>query len=148
MIVKISSAVGFILVLTCTTIPSTAQESLGEKKMWREQEEYLTKEAEQVTSACEKTVTGSFVKPSFKGQLETGNSVYGFCAEAYSALRNICADPDGKAAVKEKISKFECAFGGPGKRAMSLKDGTLQMTIDWDAANYGDFINDWLLKNL
>jgi hypothetical protein len=141
-------AVGFVLVLNGTVMPAFAQESLGEKKMWREQEEYLAKEAEQVTTACEKAVPGSFVKPSFKGQMETNNSIYGFCAEAYSALRNVCADPDGKAAVKEKISKFECSFGGTGKRALSLKDGTLQMSIDWEAANYGDFINEWLLKNL
>jgi hypothetical protein len=145
---KVIAVVSFAFVLNCAAIPAFAQESLGEKKKWREQEELLTKEAEQVTTSCEKEIPGSFVKPSFKGQLETNNSIYGFCAEAYSALRNICADPDGKAAVKEKISKFECAFGGAGKRTMSLKDGTLQMSIDWEAANYGDFINDWLLKNL
>jgi hypothetical protein len=142
------AAVGFAVVLNCVAVPAFAQESLGEKKMWREQEELLAKEAEQVTTTCEKEIPGSFVKPSFKDQMETNNSFYGFCAEAYSALRNICADPDGKAAVKEKISKFECTFGGTGKRAMSLNGGTLQMSIDWEAANYGDFINEWLLKNL
>jgi hypothetical protein len=148
MLTKIVATVGFTLILNCAAMPAFAQESLGEKKKWREQEEFLAKEAEQVTTACEKAVPGSFVKPSFKDQLETNNSIYGFCAEAYSGLRNICADPDGKAAVKEKISKFECSFGGTGKRALSLKDGTLQMSIDWEASNYGDFINEWLLKNL
>jgi hypothetical protein len=148
MLTNVVAAVGFALVLNCTAMPAIAQESLGEKKKWREQEELLAKEAEQVTTACEKAVPGSFVKASFKDQLETNNSIYGYCAEAYSALRTICADPDGKAAVKEKINTFECAFGGAGNRALSLKDGTLQMTIDWDAANYGDFINEWLLKNL
>jgi hypothetical protein len=145
---KVLNLVGFSILLTCASMPAFAEESLGEKKKWREQEELLAKEAEQVTTACEKEVPGSFVKTSFKDQLETNNSIYGFCAEAYNGLRNICADPDGKAAVKAKISKFECTFGGTGKRAMSLKEGKLQMTIDWEAANYGDFINDWLLKNL
>jgi hypothetical protein len=99
-------------------------------------------------TACGKDIPGGFDKPSYKGQLETNNSIYGFCAELYSGLRNICSDADGKAAVKEKINKIECAFGGKGKRALSLNSGTLQMTIDWDAANYGDFIKAWLLKNL
>jgi hypothetical protein len=145
---RVIAAAGFVFALNCVALPALAQESLGEKKKWREQEELLAKEAEQVTTVCEKEIPGSFVKPSFKDQLETNNSIYGFCAEAFSGLRTICADPDGKAVVKEKINKFECAFGGPGNRAMSLKDGTLQMTIDWEAANYADFINEWFLKNL
>jgi hypothetical protein len=146
--IKTVPFVGLALLLNFAALPVLAQESLGEKKIWREQEELLAKEAEQVTTTCEKAIPGSFDKASFKGELEKNFSVYGFCAEAYSALRTICEDPDGKPAVKEKISKFECAFGGPGKRDLVLKDGTLKMTIDWEASNYGQFLNEWLLKNL
>jgi hypothetical protein len=148
MLTKFVSVVGFTVAFNCALVPAFAQESLGEKKIWREQEGYLAQEAESVATACEKPIPGSFDKPSFKGQLEGSYSIYGFCAEAYSALRTICADPDGKIAVKEKINKLECTFGGAGKRALSLKEGTLQMTIDWEASNYGEFLNDWFLKNL
>jgi hypothetical protein len=148
MLSKTAAVAGFVIVMGCSVMPGLAQESLGEKQKWREQEALLAKESEQAKSACGKEIPGSFDKPSFKDQLETNNSLYGFCAEAYSGLRNICADPDGKAAVTAKISKLECTFGGKGKRALSLSNGTLQMSIDWDAPNYGDFMKAWLLKNL
>jgi hypothetical protein len=145
---KIAAAVGFGAVVICSTWAAMAQESLGEKQKWREQEEYLAAAAAPVKAACGKDITASFDKPSFKDQMETKNSFYGFCGEAFTGLSNICATPDGKAAVAAKISKIECTFGGKDKRALSLKDGTLQMSIDWDAANYQDFLKAWLLKNL
>ena len=148
MIYKFASAVWLTLAVVCSVTPVVAQESLGEKKIWREQEQYLSGEGKDMITACGKDIRGGFDKRSYKGQLETNYSVYGYCAELYSALRNLCSDADGKAAVQEKINKIECAYGGKDKRALSLSGGTLKMIIDWDAANYGDFINAWLLKNL
>jgi hypothetical protein len=145
---KFAFAVWLVMAIGSSVAPALAQESLGEKKIWREQEQYLAGEGTDMKDRCGKDIPASFDKPSYKGQLEGGYSVYGYCSELYSALRTICADPDGKAAVNEKIKKLECAFGGKDKRALSLKDGTLKMIIDWEASNYGDFINAWLLKNL
>lgn len=145
---KFASAVWFALTVACFAAPAVAEESLGEKKLWREQEQYLSGEGKDMITACGKDIPGAFDKPSYKGQLETNYSIYGYCAELYSALRSLCSDADGKAAVQEKINKIECAYGGKDKRALSLNSGALKMIIDWDAANYGDFINAWLLKNL
>jgi hypothetical protein len=145
---RVVRVVAFLIVLGGFVVPAVAQESLGEKKIWREQEQYLAGEGTDMKTVCGKDIPASFDKPSYKGQLEGSYSVYGYCGELYSALRTICADADGKAAVQEKISKLECAFGGKDKRALSLKGGTLKMIIDWDASNYGDFIKAWLLKNL
>ena len=148
MINRFVSALSFVMLLASSIGSAVAQESLGEKKIWREQETYLAGEGADMKERCGKDIPASFDKPSYKGQLEGNYSVYGYCGELYSALRSICADPDGKAAVNEKINKLECAFGGKGKRGLSLSGGTLKMIIDWDASNYGDFINAWLLKNL
>jgi hypothetical protein len=148
MFYRVAQAVWFAIAIGGIAITAAAQESLGEKKIWREQEQYLAGEGTDMKTVCGKDIPASFDKPSYKGQLEGSYSVYGYCGELYSALRTICADADGKAAVQEKISKLECAFGGKDKRALSLKGGTLKMIIDWDASNYGDFINAWLLKNL
>ena len=145
---RVARVMAFAMVLGGLIVPAIAQESLGEKKIWREQEQYLAGEGTDMKTVCGKDIPASFDKPSYKDQLEGNYSVYGYCGELYSALRTICADSDGKAAVQEKIKKLECAFGGKGKRALSLKDGTLKMIIDWDASNYGDFINAWMLKNL
>ncbi len=145
---KFGYAVLMAMAIAGSMSPVAAQESLGEKKIWREQEQYLAGEGTDMKTVCGKDLPASFDKPSYKGQLEGSHSVYGYCGELYSALRTICADPDGKAAVQEKIKKLECAFGGKDKRALSLKDGTLKMIIDWEASNYGDFINAWLLKHL
>ncbi len=134
--------------LACSLAPALAEESLGEKKIWREQEEYLKGEGADMKDVCGKDIPGSFDKPTWKGQLETSNSVYGYCASLYSTLRGLCGYPDGKEAVQKKINKIECAFGGKDKRALSLSGGTLKMIIDWEASNYDDFIKEWLLKNL
>ncbi len=136
------------MVLSASVLPAVAEESLGEKKIWREQEKYLADEGTDMKAKCGKDIPASFDKPTYKDQIEAGYSVYGYCAELYSALRAMCGDPDGKEAVQKKINKLECAFGGKDKRALSLKDGTLKMIIDWDASNYFDFINAWMLKNL
>jgi hypothetical protein len=148
MIYRMACVVGMMIAMSGVITSAGAQESLGEKKIWKEHEQYLAGEGTDMKAVCGKDIPASFDKPSYKGQLEGSYSVYGYCAELYSALRNICADADGKAAVQEKISKLECAFGGKDKRALSLNGGTLKMIIDWDASNYGDFINAWLLKNL
>ena len=145
---KFAVAVWLAISIGGSALTTAAEESLGEKKIWREQEKYLAGEGTDMKDKCGKDIPASFDKPTYKDQLELNYSVYGYCAELYSALRTICADPDGKAAVQKKINKLECAFGGKDKRALSLKDGTLKMIIDWDASNYGDFIIAWLLKNL
>ena len=148
MFYKCVCAVWAVMVVALSIAPASAQESLGEKKIWREQEQYLAGEGTDMKDRCGKDIPGAFDKASYKGQLEGNHSVYGYCAELYSALRSICADPDGKAAVQQKVNKIECGYGGKDKRALSLSGGTLKMMIDWDASNYGDFINAWLLKNL
>ena len=145
---KVVFAAWLALAISFSVAPAVAEESLGEKKIWKEQEKYLAGEGTDMKDKCGKDIPASFDKPSYKDQLEGNYSVYGYCAELYSALRSICGDADGKGAVQKKINKLECAFGGKDKRALSLKDGTLKMIIDWDASNYGDFINAWLLKNL
>lgn len=148
MLYKCVCAVWVVMAIAFSITPVSAQESLGEKKIWREQEDYLAGEGKDMKERCGKDIPGSFDKASYKGQLEGSYSVYGYCAELYSALRSICSDPDGKTAVQAKVNKITCAYGGKDKRVLSLSGGTLKMMIDWDASNYGDFINAWLLKNL
>ncbi len=41
-----------------------------------------------------------------------------------------------------------CGFGGAGKRALSLENGDPRMDVDWDAANYGDYVKAWLGDHL
>lgn len=105
---KLVYAAWFAIALGGSVWPAMAQESLGEKKIWREQEKYLADEGTDMKSKCGKDLPSSFDKPSYKDQLEANYSVYGYCAELYSALRTICADPDGKEAVQKKVNRLEC----------------------------------------
>ena len=40
----------------------------------------------------------------------------------------------------QNVMTYACAFGGPGKGALSLDNGGLRIDVDRDAANCGDDI--------
>lgn len=123
-------------------------ESLAEKKKHKEQVEYLNKELEYTNEKCGTKITASF--DWSKSKLEDMNtySAYGYCEAALDALESICEDSDGKEAVQKDVKSLVCRFGGKGSRAITLKKGVLDWTIEWEASNNGDYIKEYLMKTL
>lgn len=138
------------LALAAFVVPSLAEaQSLGEKKKRKEQEEYLQKEVEYTQQQCGAKFPVSFDWAKFVLDDMQTYSAYGYCDSVLGALETVCGDADGKEAVQQKVKKVVCKFGGKDKRAINLgKDGTLEWTIDWDAANNEDYIKEYLMKAL
>jgi hypothetical protein len=123
-------------------------ESLAEKKKHKEQVEYLQKELDYTNEKCGTKITASFDWSKSKLEDMDKYSAYGYCESALDALESICEDSDGKEAVQKDVKKVVCKFGAKDKRAISLKGGTLEWTMDWEASNNADYIKEYLMKTL
>lgn len=118
-----------------------------EKARHQGQDEALAAIAKAASNACGVPLAASIDWASFKGN-DASPTLFGGCGAALVAASRVCADSDGKAAVKTQLKKVACKLGGKGKRGASLKSGTLEWAVDPDAANDADFGVDFLMKNL
>jgi hypothetical protein len=75
------------------------------------------------------------------------NSAYGYCEQTASAIRRVCGNPLGTAAVKEKLKAVVCSFGEAPAFTFD-PNGTLNYTIKFGEADRSDQIYDLLLKAL
>ena len=73
-------------------------------------------------------------------------SASSFCDNAMGGIRFMCETDAGKAAVKQKLKTMICGFGA--KRSVTLKDGVLNYEINFDAAGDGEYVFEYLKKNL
>jgi hypothetical protein len=73
-------------------------------------------------------------------------SAEGYCDNALSAVRRICNDVAGRDAVKQRIKRMTCGFGG--NRTIALKDGALDYKINFSSVNDYDFVVEYLRNNL
>jgi hypothetical protein len=123
-------------------------QSLEEKKYRREQQESLKKEnIDPMNEKCGTTIEVTIDWAKFnKKEQEDGNfSTYSYCSSAPGQVASLCDDADGKPEVQKKIKKIVCTFG---KRAITLKGGTLTYTVEWAASNADDYVKTFLMKNL
>jgi hypothetical protein len=123
-------------------------ENLAEKKKHKEQQEYLQKELDYTNEKCGTKITAEFDWSKSKLEDLDTYSGYGYCESVLDALETVCADDDGKAAIQKDVKKVLCKFGGKGSRSVSLKKGTIEYVIEWDAANSADFVKEYLMKTL
>jgi len=117
-----------------------------EKQIQPEQEAALAKNAEHTNKKCG---SGFIVKFDWTG-LPAGAlkefSAAGYCDAALEGIRRVCEEALGKDTVKQKIKSMTCGFGG--ERSISLKDGSLAYTINFNSANDADFVYAYLQNNL
>jgi hypothetical protein len=134
--------------------------SLQDKQYWQKLQEEMDEAVKKVNTACGGThIKGGFDKESFRGRLTEGGS-YGMnmyarahCLAAPSALQDICTNSDmGKSAVGQKVTTYECKWGGKGKQAMHFASGRLVTTIDIDgednAASFTTKVEDYMKSKL
>jgi hypothetical protein len=127
-------------------LPGIAKaESLAEKKKHKEQLEYFQKEVDYTNEKCGIKLNASIDWTGSKLEDFDTYSAYGYCEAGLDALEAICADDDGKTAVRDKVKTYICKFG---KREVGFKDGTLTFTAEWEAANNSDYVKDYLMNAL
>jgi hypothetical protein len=117
-----------------------------EKQIQPEQEAALARNVEHTTKKCESGFTVKFDWTGIPVSALKEFSAAGYCEAALEGIRRVCEDALGKDAVKQKIKSMTCGFGG--ERSISLKDGSLAYTINFNSANDADFVYAYLQNNL
>jgi hypothetical protein len=128
------------------TEEAAAAAATREKQIQPEQEAVLAKD---VADANKKCGSGFTVKLDWTGVPADAFkefSAAGYCDAALEGIRRVCEDALGKDAVKLKIKSMTCGFGG--ERSISLKDGSLAYTINFNSTNDADFVYAYLQNNL
>jgi hypothetical protein len=119
---------------------------LKEKQIQARQEAELAKDVEYTNKTCGSEFTVRFDWSAVPaGALETF-SAEGYRDAALEGIRRVCTDAPGKEAVKQSIKHMTCSFGG--ERTISLKEGSLDYTINFDSVNDADFVYAYLMNNL
>ncbi|MGE5200914.1 MAG: hypothetical protein ACM3O6_02505 [Acidobacteriota bacterium] len=125
---------------------SAGAQSLKARQFQAQQDEYLAHSVDDTSKRCEATIAAKIDWPAIKQDEPGSSSPSGFCGEALNAIGSLCGQAMAKEAVQKGVKTLVCTMGGP--RAISLKDGALTYTMDYDAANNEDFIKDFLKEHL
>jgi hypothetical protein len=128
------------------TAEEAAAEAIKEKQVQPEQEAALAKNVERTNKKCGSGFTAKFDWSGLPSGALKEFSVAGYCGAALDGIERVCEDALGKDAVKQKIKSITCRFGG--ERSISLKDGSLGYTINFNSSNDADFVNAYLQSNL
>ena len=128
------------------TAEEAAAEAIKEKRIQPEQEAALAKNVERTNKKCGSGFTAKFDWSGLPSGALKEFSAAGYCGAALDGIERVCDDALGKDAVKQKIKSMTCRFGG--ERAISLKDGSLGYTINFNSSNDADFVNAYLQSNL
>ena len=117
-----------------------------EKQIQPQQEATLAKNAEQTNKKCESGFTVKFDWTGLPAGALKEFSAAGYCDAALEGIRRVCEEALGKDTVKQKIKSMTCGFGG--ERSITLKDGSLAYTINFNSTNDADFVYAYLQNNL
>ncbi|MTC60917.1 hypothetical protein GKR50_12955 [Providencia rustigianii] len=126
---------------------STFAFSLAEKEKHQKIETEVASQVEFVNKICGSKIQASFDWATFsKEQLET-IGIDGYSNEMLKGITKVCERSElAKQSVSEKIKNITYSYAQP--RAIELKEGTLYLGIDFDAANDTKAVEEYLLNNL
>jgi len=111
-----------------------------------EQEAALAKIVERTNKKCGSGFSAKFDWTGIPAGALNEFSAAGYCEAALEGIQRVCEETLGKDAVKQKIKSMTCGFGS--ERAISLTDGSLAYTINFNSANDADFVYAYLQNSL
>ena len=135
------------LVLATTAIAHA--ESLEEKKYWQGQQSYLDRSLAEAEKKCDVKFTFEVVdKAKLREEHDKKNHTpYAVCDGMIQRVIILCrAGGEEKAAVKSKITGFQCGHGKP--RSLSLDKGIVRYRNNLDEANFDDWAKKALTQRL
>jgi hypothetical protein len=135
-----------IPLLAAAGAAGTQAQSPKGKQIQARQEAELVKDVEYTNKTCGSEFTVRFDWSAVPAGALERFSAEGYCDAALEGIRRGCTDALGKDAVKQRIKSMTCGFGR--ERAISLKEGSLDYTINFDSVNDADFVYAYLLNNL
>ena len=130
------------------SLPAAAQ-SLQEQRRVTLSQDYLDKAAVLMNQSCGTNIRIGIDAKTFSsidGHIDQSTPAQ--CEAALDGIRDLCDDAAGKKAVAAKIQNIVCGYGGPNKRSIELRGGTVRYMFDFDAGNSRDFAHDQLEKKL
>jgi hypothetical protein len=125
--------IGTVAALAVLSSVAAYSQSLKIREQIEKEDKALVEYADKTNQACG---TAMAIKFDWKGAKDDDVvkwSVSGTCDHALDGIRQVCATPAGKAAVKEKIKSVTCRFGTAGET--TLKDGAFSWNIDFPAGS-------------
>jgi len=135
-------------------VVTASGETVAQRRAWLGQQSYIAGAVEDINKKCKfasKKVSFEYDRPSFAKENWADHAPNGACAEVVNDLGYHCSGSDPErtsAAVRKKVSKVVCKYGGKGKWGINLAGGTLTYSVDWDEKTPGDKINAFLKQNL
>jgi hypothetical protein len=124
------------------TAEEVAAEVIKERQIRPEQEAALIKNVERTNKRCGSDLTAKFDWTGLPSGALKEFSAAGYCGAVLDGIDRVCEDAPGKDAVKQKIKGMTCRFGA--ERSISLKDGSLGYTINFNSSNDADFVYAYL----
>ena len=128
------------------TEEAAAAAATREKQIQPEQEAAIATNVERTNKICGSGFTVKFDWTAVPAGALKEFSAAGYCDAALEGIRRVCEEALGKDTVKQKIKSMTCGFGG--ERSISLKDGSLAYTINFNSTNDADFVYAYLQSNL
>jgi hypothetical protein len=135
-----------IALLAAAGATGTEAQSLKQRQIQARQEAELAKDVQHTNKTCDSGFTVRFDWSAVPAGALEKFSAEGYCDAALEGIRRVCTDGLGKDAVKQRIKNMTCGFGS--ERAISLKEGSLDYTINFESVNDADFVYAYLLNNL
>ena len=141
-----------IFVYSLYLISGEIGKGMVELKRW----DRATKQVESIKAiaerSCASTFTFSFDRDSFVlgTELTTleSNGMYGYCADTFSAINDLCLDSDYQLSISN-IKSVSCTFDKDIIQPnTSFKAGHLQLTFNWDTSNHKTTVQKYLKNTL
>lgn len=123
-----------------------AAQSLKARQFQAKEDEYLARSVADASKRCEAKIAAKIDWTAIAQDEPGSSSPSGYCGEVLNAIGSLCGQAMAKEAVQKGVKTLICTMGGP--RAISLKEGTLTYTMEYDAANNEDYIKDFLKEHL
>jgi hypothetical protein len=103
--------------------------TVAQKNGWAVYDKDIAERAEAVNKACGSSLKSSYDKSTYPAFDQLKDRTQGACREAVGTLVHVCATAEGKAAVKESVTKTVCKLSTEGTKA-TLDGSVLTIHID------------------
>ena len=140
------------LLCAVSLVICTAANAAGvkDKKRWKEAIKQVDTVKVEAEKSCGISLDFSFDQESFGPDLEKLDDVGmdGYCGDAFTAMSDLCGDDDYREAMTS-VKSLSCAYDESlEKPKVSLADGALGFTFNWDTANHERVVEEFLENNL
>jgi hypothetical protein len=137
--------IGTMAALTVLAADACAQSPKLRQRMASE-ETQLVKDAGHTNQVCGTAMKVTFDWAAVPESDLSKYSPQGYCNAALEGIQQVCGDPSGKDAVREKIKRVTCGFGA--SREIALKNGVLSYKINFRSSNDTAFVYEYLENEL